>query len=157
MHRSEEEQEAKDRENARIRMQRMRQRRKDDGLAPTTASKKKTRSGTTQQQEKWREYQRQYRRSLSSQKKRRINEQRRQRHALMTQQTTPSAEPAASKTNAAQRKALSRSWTVAPKCPDQFAEVLDGMIRKSTPRKRAALRGKGIPSPSSRKRIDFLE
>ncbi|XP_071955998.1 uncharacterized protein [Antedon mediterranea] len=148
---------ARDNAKAKIRMQRMRQRKKDAGI--NTTPPMKTRKETNEKRQKWRDYQRSRRANQSSQKKRRILEKRREAYALnkqssCTSSSTPTSTPFPS--NQAKRKALSRSWRVVPKSPNKFAEIFSSMVEKSTPRKRAALKKKGILSPIQKKRLEFL-
>ncbi|XP_070545950.1 pre-mRNA-splicing factor CWC22 homolog [Ptychodera flava] len=61
------------------------------------------------------------------------------------------------RTPAARRMAISRSRRALPKSPCKFATVISSIIKKSSPRKRAALSKMLILSPEKKKRLDFLE
>lgn len=59
-------------------------------------------------------------------------------------------------TDAAWRKAISRAKKHLPNHPSKFATVIEGIISRSTPRRKKAL-SRVCLTPSKRKRLDFLE
>lgn len=59
-------------------------------------------------------------------------------------------------TDAARRKAISRAKKHLPNHPSKFATVIEGIISRSTPRRKKAL-SRVCLTPSKRKRLDFLE
>ena len=61
------------------------------------------------------------------------------------------------KTGDARRKAASRVMRIMPKCPEKFAQCMEHIIRKTTPRRRSALSSRCILSPSKCKTLDFLD
>ncbi|KAJ8018147.1 hypothetical protein HOLleu_44021 [Holothuria leucospilota] len=154
---------AKEREQARIRAQRYRQKYKGERSSQSAKmSKKVTRAEKQALQEKWRKAKRKYPSNMSSQKRRRVNELRRQKHAeskhvstIHNQSPDPSSEGLFT-SDSARRKAVSRSLRVLPKDPQRFAEVITSMVKTATPKKKNALKRRMILSPSQKKRQDFL-
>ncbi|CAC5406242.1 unnamed protein product [Mytilus coruscus] len=162
------EQKEKYNEKTRLRMKKYREKKKSEGTDTASHPKQKTRKEKEKQREKWRKDKQLQRDNLNPQKKRRINEKRRKQYALQKQKTAPidintesdktstvpeTASSSGYQTKCARRKAVSRSIKILPKNPDKFAEVVATIIKKSTPRKKAALKNKCIASPSSKKKI----
>lgn len=128
---------------------------------------KKTKVLTRKEREKqrhyWREKQREHRSGRSTQKHRRVKEKDRlyrqncksdnnqvshdqQIKLLSTEPTTEENLSTALETwtPAARRKAISRINRKLPRCRNKFAEAVTAILAKTTPKKREALRKKGI-------------
>ncbi|CAC5406245.1 unnamed protein product [Mytilus coruscus] len=165
------EQKEKYNEKTRLRMKKYREKKKSEGTDTASHPKPKTRKEKEKQREKWRKDKQLQRDNLNPQKKRRINEKRRKQYELQKQKTAPidintesdktstvpeTASSSGYQTKCARRKAVSRSIKIK-KNPDKFAEVVATIIKNSTPRKKAALKNKCIASPSSKKKLEYLE
>ena len=181
-----EEQKARNREQGKERTRRYRERKKATGEPMKVSAKKLTRSEKKGQATKWREEKRKQREKMNPQQKRRQNEKRRAKYAAKQTatgfiplsnenrtSTSPHDTPDVGnlpgpdmiiigsgpgfKTGDARRKAASRVMRIMPKCPEKFAQCMEHIIRKTTPRRRSALSSRCILSPTKRKKLDFLE
>ena len=147
-------------EKARERQRKFRERRKAEKDQPKCV-KLMTRS-LTEHEEKLREYnrvkKREERANMSAQKKRRINEGRRKKYSQAKAKCIPSAsEPSTSENNTpastpasslastpARRKRLSRAIKTLPMDASRYAETVQDLICKASPRKKAALKLRSV-------------
>ncbi|KAJ8050249.1 hypothetical protein HOLleu_03381 [Holothuria leucospilota] len=146
-------------EKARLRMQRLRQRRKAETTAAAPLTQPTTRQATERlqkQREYWRRKKREQRAKLSAQKKRRIrnkdSERKRKKRMENKQKGTalhvqPDSAYQVRDDNyspGAQRQAVYRVRAKMPKGAGKYAEVVKVLIARTSPRKKAALESLGI-------------
>lgn len=159
-----EEAKARQRENARIRQQRLREKRKQNGVK-IVSSKKVTRAEYERKKDYNRDMKRRERANMSGQKRRRIREKdrtrKREKVAAKCKHSpslsTPSKPQPYSST--ARRKAISRIVSRMPSDASKYASIISGMISKATPSRKDALRAEGVlTSPDKvKKQLNFCE
>ena len=155
---------ARYRERSRIRMKRYRERQKRQ-QKQTPRVQTKTRTGQDRQRELWKEQKKRQREKLSQQKKRWINEKRREAYKKkrtgqgnrglvegdlsdQENQVTHTYKPSA------KAKAVARAIAILPKDPDKYTQVVAGLVKRSSPKKRKAIMDQCQPSP---KRTKFMK
>lgn len=158
-----EDQKQHQREQSRIRMRAMRERRKQEAPVLTRATREEKRA-------QWREEKKRQAEKMTSQKRRRVNERRRQRYQekkmleLLAKDSvdvnTASKEnigndqaPSASNDQvspAARRKALSRAKAALPKSPRKYVRVVQDLQNKASPRKKALFQAAHASPESAR-------
>ena len=137
---------------------RKRQKERGGGCKDATTTKKEkplTRLQLDRKRKRDREYKSKYRQGLSVQKKRRIREKDTNAHRSKRKNTKPSSSSEENNnefySKDAKYKAIQRTRKSMPKDAEKYVQVLEGLEKNVTPRKRKLLQERGRPSPKRRK------
>ena len=165
---ADEQKKEKMREQARLRMAKMRERKKLEAMEmPVQVTTRKQTENHEKLKEQWREQKKKYRESLTPSKRAWINKKRREKRATEKAKAASPAIPQKesvmdtghsedNRSDVARRKALSRARQALPSKPEHFATTLHDLREKASPKKKAAMAG-GEISPVINQALDHLK